>query len=48
MSSLVRKIQKNIAKAQGFRRNKDGFICDSNGDVVSKHWPQVSAPTKGK
>lgn len=47
MSSLVRKIQKNIAKAQGFYRNKAGNICNSSDEEIGKHWPKVSVPTKG-
>ena len=53
MSSLVRRIQKNIAKAQGFKRFKKdpkderfGLIVNTNDEVVGKHWPQVSAPTR--
>ena len=48
MSSLVRRIQKNIAKGQGFYRGRDGLIYNSNDEPVGKHWPQVAAPTKGK
>lgn len=45
MSSLVRRIQKNIARSQGYYRDMDGNIRDSNNDIVGKHWPQVAAPT---
>ena len=53
MSSLIRRIQKKIAKKQGMTRNKEGFIVNSNGDVVGvganfNYWPQVSAPTRQK
>lgn len=57
MSSLVRRIQKNIAKAQGFHKsltqtvtNKAGqvkrLVVNSDGEPVGHLWPQVSAPTK--
>ena len=47
MSSILRRIQKNIAKGQGYRRDtKTGMIVDSNGDSVGPHWPKVSAPTR--
>lgn len=48
MSSFVRRLQKNIAKAQGFYRGQKGLIYDSNNEPVGKHWPKVAAPTKGK
>lgn len=48
MSSLVRRIQKRIAKAQGFVRHTDGFIYNNQGEQVGRHWPQVSAPTVKK
>lgn len=64
MSSFVRRVQKGIAKAQGFYRSTldithkgdDGVetietikvIRNSDKEVVGRHWPQVSAPTKKK
>lgn len=49
MSSFLRKIQKNIAKGQGFRRDpKTGDIVNSDGDSVGKYWPKAYAPTKVK
>lgn len=47
MSSLVRRIQKNIAKSMGYRRDRTtGDIVTVDGDSVSKRWPQVSAPKR--
>jgi hypothetical protein len=59
MSSLVRRIQKNIAKSMGFHRgpvrhDKEGdpvlgLILDGKGEETkSTKWPQVKAPTKVK
>lgn len=47
MSSLVRRIQKRIARDQGYQRDKEGFIINSDGDRIGRRWPQVAAPTKG-
>lgn len=47
MSSLVRRIQKNIAKGQGFRRDPvSRKIVNSNGEEVGIYWPKVAYPTK--
>lgn len=47
MSSFIRRLQKNIAKGQGFMRDvKTGNIVDSNGNAVGKHWPKVAATTR--
>lgn len=46
MSSLVRRIQKNIARSQGYYRAMDGNIRNSDNEIVGKHWPQVAAPTR--
>lgn len=47
MSSLLRRLQKNIAKGQGYRRDrKTGMIVNSDGESVGPHWPQVAAPTR--
>lgn len=46
MSSLVRRIQKRIAKGQGFFRHRDGLIYNSQLEVVGTRWPQVQAPTR--
>lgn len=47
MSSMLRRIQKNIAKGQGYYRNKmTNLIHDSNNEPVGPHWPKVSAPTR--
>lgn len=56
MSSLVRRIQKRIARGMGFYRSTDTIgenkqvkvIRNSDGDVVGFRWPQVQAPTKPK
>lgn len=49
MSSLVRRIQKNIAKSQGFYRSRvTGLIHNSDGEGVGGFWPQVAAPTSKK
>lgn len=49
MSSFIRRIQKNIAKGQGFRRDlKTGLIVNSDGEAVGKHWPKVYHPTLKK
>ncbi len=59
MSSLIRRLQKRIAKSQGFYRSRGdvwtdphgehtlGYIHNSDGDRVGLHWPQVQAPTRG-
>lgn len=38
MSSLVRRIQKKIMKKQGFYRDKEGNILQSNGEIVCPSW----------
>lgn len=49
MSSLIRRIQKKIAKGQGYYRNKsDGLIYDKDGNLSGPHWPKVAYPTKKK
>lgn len=48
MSSLVRRIQKGIARGQGFYRGADGLIHNSKDEPVGKLWPQVSFPTRNK
>lgn len=49
MSSLVRRIQKKIARSQGYYRSRvDGKIHNSDQEPVGYRWPQVAAPTSKK
>lgn len=47
MSSMLRRMQKKIAKGMGYYRcPMTGKIRNSAHEIVGQHWPKVHAPTR--